>query len=97
MEVLELCESERGNTLLIDDGNMVCIVRLADEQWLQVTWLPENYPSFDIYSFQARREELKTHLQERFSGWYASKNNIELMLCPDGFVIDPKDGEEDAG
>lgn len=104
MNVMELCESERGNTLLVDgDGiSMTCVVDLCDGQWLQVRWFPENYPACNIEGFKMPLEELKAKLQERFSGWYARKNNIGLVLEPSGCVMDLEessleDGEENAG
>lgn len=84
--------SERGNNLFVADADgMVFISQLADEHFLTISWIPENYPGLYVNFQHQSLEQARTAVQEVCAGWLARKNNMDVPV--DGEHVASLDGE----
>ena len=86
--------TERGNILLrSEDGAIVAWFRVpeTDDQWIEVTYAPDNYPAIHLRHHQLRDKDLAQHLRCRFhsrTGFVALKMNLpDVELNRDSSII----------
>lgn len=82
-----LCE--RGNTLLEMDGSMVAWLDLVDDQRLEVSWCPNNYPALNVSVVSLTDEQLASHINSKCRGWIIRKCNVEGVNVDGDYVADP--------
>ena len=81
---------ERGNVLLeTSDGSDFQAYLRGDEEneWLEISYREENYPSLNVALRSMTDEELAEHITLTFVGWYARKMNLAGVECDEeGYV-----------
>ena len=80
-ELLECGMTERGNTSLrnAETGSVVFYKNLNIDSWLEITYMAENYPAWNISIVTKTLSEIRTHIEENFTDpWAVERNNIGL-------------------
>lgn len=92
-----LHETERGNIWLADDdGNHNAWIKLPGEnQWLEISIRPDNYPGLNVNTVTVSKSDLATHINSNFEGWTVRKLNLKGVALDDQWciVIPDKQGE----
>ena len=80
-ELLECGMTERGNTSLrhVETGSVVFYKSLNTNSWLEITYMVDNYPAWNISIVTKTLAEIRTHIEENFSElWVVERNNIGI-------------------
>lgn len=88
--------SEKGNTLLLGDNrNFVLWVKLDENEFLEVVFNPNNYPSFGMQTLSTTEAELATHINEHCIGYEIAKCAIAGVRYNDVGPYKEVEGEEE--
>jgi hypothetical protein len=76
--------TERSGILLGQEDNMNAWLRMDGEnQWLQISYRPENYPALNVNQISLTDAELVEHINKNFdTSWSIRKCNIEGVDLP---------------
>ena len=80
-ELLECGMTERGNTSLrhVETGSVIFYKSLNTNSWLEITYMVDNYPAWNISIVTKTLAEIRTHIEENFSElWVVERNNIGI-------------------
>ena len=89
---MKICETERGNTLLVNGDSFVAWLGMGGNKRLEVSWVPDNYPSLNVQTIERTDAELAEHINTKCCGWYVRKCNIAgLNVDWAGNVADPQE------
>ena len=70
-------ECERGNTLLHDgNGGFVAWFVQEDDQLLEISYQPDNYPKLNVNTVELTDEQLAEHINQKCQGWTIDKLNV---------------------
>ena len=86
-----MTQNERGNTLILEDCNMIFIAEVADNQWFFVQYLPDNYPGIDTFFVEGTEAEIRQKVQADWSGYFCRKNNLGLAVNNHGQLVSFED------
>lgn len=74
---------ERGNVYVVSpDGQHLAYFKMQEQatkfedNWLEVSLAPENYPAFNVAVVKFTEEELAVHIRDNCDGWLIKKMNI---------------------
>ena len=83
-EELQSGFTERGNTSLrnVETGSVIFYKKLTEEGWLEITYMVDNRPAWNISTVTKTLSAMRTHIEENFSGgtWVMERNNIGVNL-----------------
>ena len=88
---MNICETERGNTLLVNGDSFVAWLDLGNHVRLEVSWVPDNYPALNVQTIKRTQEELAEHINTRCVGWDVRKCHIDGVNIVLGYVADPEE------
>jgi len=87
--------TERSNTYLYSEheGNVVLFSRFDDNQVLQISHEPYNYPTISASIVHMSDYELRRHIIDDYSGWLIVKSAVGSPLPTDegGYIEDTED------
>ena len=73
---VDFMESEKGNTLLTNDGQIAAWIKLDDRYHLEITDTPGNSPRFYVSVTESSPENIRQHIVENLEGWYVVRWNL---------------------
>ena len=82
-ELLECGITERGNTSLrnVENGSLVFYKNMDTNSWLEVIYMVNNHPAWNISIVTKTLSEIRTHIEENFNGmWVVERNNIGINV-----------------
>ncbi len=87
-------ETERGNLFLTQEDsygrwNSILFVIREDKVVQQISFFPEDYPSWHVRSeCSIDVKEIVEHINRDLQGWVVRKNNVDgINIGPDGVVM----------
>ena len=78
--------SECGNTWLVDGFRQYFLSNLGEDNWLEITINPENYPGFMVHVITGTEEKMVAHIQKEWIGAFVRKCNLD-GVCVSGRYI----------
>jgi len=96
--VFEFHETERGNVWLDNDNQHIAWLRLPGEnQWLEISISPDNYPGLNVNTRTLTDDELTAHIHKNCGDWYVRKCNLDGVKFDEGgqVVGDPEPESRD--
>lgn len=89
--MLNLNETERGNTWLCNDDQHVLVIRLDEQEWLFTTIFPDNYPGANVWVCHNKTtEDIADVLCKEYAGFFVRKWNLSGSATVDenGCLLD---------
>lgn len=74
--------SEHGNTLLVNNDQMVAWLTIDGDSRLEVSWHPGNNPALKVVPLVTTDEELVQFINSKMQGWFVQESPL------DGLEID---------
>lgn len=84
---LELLTETGGNAFVTEEGASVLLSPIMNDEWLVAEYIPNNYPSWGVYSKKMTEMEAVDHVQKFYDGWYARKCNLPVNFDDNDCVI----------
>lgn len=71
-------KTERGGVLLTtDDGGFQAYLTIeGTDEWMEISWRPDNYPALHTTTLTATKKQLAEHIRKNYVGWTARKMNL---------------------
>lgn len=85
-----ICETERGNNAFrnTETGSAVLFIHLESRKYLQASFTPMNYPSWEVSTIELEREDLENHIARVLADWHVDKCQLNINIDEWGDVVD---------
>lgn len=92
---LNWCESEKGNTMLVnDDYCMVTWIEIDENLFMEISDTPDNNPRFYVGFIKTTKQRLRLHVANDLEGWDVIRWNLndhDQERVPPQSPIQPRD------
>lgn len=78
---MDLKINERGNNAFHNDnGCAILIAQLGDQEYLQASYTPTNYPTWHIETIIITETKLTNHIMYNLCGWKVDKCQLNINI-----------------